>query len=148
MRIKSPKDLGAGFLFLVLGGGFAALAPGYSLGTPARIGPGFFPFLLGLILAGLGLVILARAVAVNGEPLPATDVRPLGKLLLAMCLFGVLLRPLGLVGSIVVLVLVGGWAGRDFRLKEAVLLAAGLAIASAILFVQGLGVPLPLWPKL
>lgn len=147
MNIKSGKDFTAGCLFLLLGVGFAWLAPRYSLGTPARMGAGFFPLVLGCVLAVLGGAIAVRSLAVAGDPLPAIPVRPLGKLVLGVCLFALLLVPVGLVGAVLVLVLVASWAGREFRWKEAAALGIGLAAACAILFVKGLGLSVPLWPQ-
>ena len=147
MKIKSGKDFSAGCIFLLLGVGFAWLAPRYSLGTPARMGAGFFPLVLGCVLVALGGIIALRSLAVAGDPLPDIAVRPLGKLVLAICLFAWLLVPVGLVGAVLVLVLVATSAGRNFKLKEAAALSIGLAAACAILFVKGLGLSVPLWPQ-
>lgn len=148
MRIANLKDFLSGILFSVLGAGFAVMAPGYSLGTAARMGAGSFPLVLGICLVAVGIVVLVRSLIVPGEPIAPIKLRPALSLLAAIVLFGILLRPLGLVLSLIVLVMVGGYASTDFRLKEGMVLAVCLAIGCALLFVTGLGLPLPLWPAL
>ena len=148
MRIASMKDFLAGLLFALMGAAFAAVAAtSYAQGTPARMGAGFFPLVLGLVLAAVGLVVMARSLLVAGDGLPRLHLRPLLSLLLALVLFGLMLRPLGLIVSAAVLVLVGGVSSPDFRLKEGVLLAAGLSVGAVLLFVLALGLPLPIWPS-
>lgn len=147
MRIVNLKDFLAGAMFIAFGVGFAFLAPGYALGTPARMGAGFFPLVLGLCLCAIGLAVLVTGLTAPGEAMARVKLRPLVALIAAIVLFGVLLRPVGLVGSILVLVLAGGFASPDFRFKEGIVLAIGLAIGSALLFVALLGLPMPLWPS-
>lgn len=147
MRIVNLKDFLAGALFCSFGAGFALLAPGYALGTLARMGAGFFPLVLGLCLAAIGLVVILRSCFVAGEPIEPGKLRPFAAMLGAIALFGVLLNPLGLVGSLILMVLVGGYASPDFRAREGAMLAVGLAAGSAILFVILLKLPLPLWPS-
>lgn len=148
MRIASTKDFLAGLLFAAFGATFAAVAAtSYAQGTPARMGAGFFPLLLGLLLAGVGLAVMVRSVIVAGDGLPRVHLRPLLSLLAAMVLFALLLRPLGLLVSAAVLVLVGSLSSPEFRLRDALLLAAGLSVGAVLLFVLLLGLPLPVWPS-
>ena len=148
MRIASTKDFLAGILFAGLGAAFAAVAAtSYAQGTPARMGAGFFPLVLGVLLAGVGLAVMVRSLVVPGDGLPRVQLRPLLSLLAAMVLFGLMLRPLGLLISAAALVLVGGLSSPEFRFKEAVLLAAGLSVGAVLLFVSILGLPLPVWPS-
>lgn len=148
MRIASTKDFLAGVLFAGFGTTFAAVAAtSYAQGTPARMGAGFFPLVLGVLLAGVGLAVMARSLMVAGDGLPRMRLRPLLSLLAAMALFGIMLRPLGLMVSAVVLVLVGSLSSPEFRLREALLLAAGLSVGAVLLFVTLLGLPLPVWPS-
>lgn len=149
MRIASTKDFLAGLLFAAFGATFAAVAAtSYAQGTPARMGAGFFPLLLGLLLAGAGLAVMVRSVIVAGDGLPRVRLRPLLSLLAAMVLFALLLRPLGLLVSAAVLVLVGSLSSPEFRPRDALLLAAGLSVGAVLLFVLLLGLPLPVWPSL
>lgn len=148
MRIRAPKDFWSGVMFC----GFAMVgilaARGYSLGSAGKMGPGYFPLLLGGVLAILGAVLIGRSLVLDGEPLPRVQMLPLAVLALAVCLFGVLIEPFGLLVALAVLTLVSAWAGPQFSLNEAVALAAALTVFSVGIFVYALGLPLPIWPSL
>ena len=147
MRIRSPKDFWAGLIFIAIAAAFILLAQQYRLGDLHRMGPAMFPTLVGALLAVLGAIVMLRAFALDGEPLPRFHARPIGVSLLAIVLFGVALQWLGLVAAIAALVLVGAYAARDVRLLENLALAGGLILFSVAVFVWLLGLPLPLWPN-
>jgi hypothetical protein len=148
MRIRAPKDFWSGVMFC----GFAVVAilaaRGYSPGTAGKMGPGYFPLLLGGLLAALGGILIARSVVLSGEPVPRLQLLPLAIIAAAVSLFGVLIEPLGLVVSLAVLTLVSAWAGAQFRLMETLALAAALIVFSVGVFVYALGLPLNIWPSL
>src|SRR5215813_14579046 len=106
MRIRSPKDLWAGLIFIAIGGGFVLLAQQYRLGDMHRMGPAMFPTLVGALLVLLGLIIALRAFAFDGESVPRFYLRPIGVSVLAIVLFGIALQWLGLIAAVAVLVLV------------------------------------------
>ncbi|MCP3473324.1 tripartite tricarboxylate transporter TctB family protein [Bradyrhizobium sp. CCGUVB1N3] len=133
---------------MAFGTGFAVLAPSYNLGTASRMGAGFFPLILGIVLALIGVVITFKSIVGAEDTVRALNWRGLVCLLGAIVLFGALLRPLGLVLSLIVLVLLGGLANREFRWREGILLAAFLAALSSALFVYALKLPISLWPAL
>src|SRR5262249_33747123 len=139
MLIRAPKDFWSGVMFC----GFALVAVvaarGYSLGTAGKMGPGYFPLLLGLVLGGPGVVLIVRAVVLDGEPLPRFQLLPLLIIALAVCLFGALIEPLGLVVALAVLVVLSAWAGPQFRWLETAGLAAVLIAFSIGVFVYALG---------
>src|SRR3954447_6220610 len=95
MTIRAPKDFWAGVMFC----GFAAIgilaARGYSLGSAGRMGPGYFPLLLGGVLAGLGAILIARSIVITGESVARFHVLPLTIVVAAVCLFGAMIEPLG-----------------------------------------------------
>jgi hypothetical protein len=148
VRIRSPSDFWCGILFIAVGIGFVVLAHGYRIGTPARMGPGFFPLVLGGILAALGLSLSIPALIRDGEPLPRLGLRPLLAVLASIVIFALLLQPLGFVLSAVVLVLIGGFADPELRRVESVGLALLLTAFSVAIFVVLLGLPFNLWPNL
>jgi hypothetical protein len=84
VRIRSPSDFWCGILFIAVGIAFVVLASGYRIGTPARMGPGFFPIVLGGILVALGLSLSIPALIRDGEPLPRLGLRPLLTVLVAI----------------------------------------------------------------
>jgi hypothetical protein len=148
MRIRAPKDFWSGLMFC----GFAVVgllaARGYSLGAAGKMGPGYFPLLLGGVLALLGVVLIARSVVLDGEPLPRFHILPLAMIAAAVCLFGVLIEPLGLVIALAVLTMLSAWAGPQFRWLEAAALTAALIVFSIGVFVYALGLSLSVWPSL
>jgi len=148
MRIRAPKDFWAGVMFCAFAAVALFAARGYSLGSAGRMGPGYFPLLLGLALAGLGAVLVVRAIVIDGEPLPRFHVLPLAIIAVAVCLFGLAIEPLGLVVSLAILIVLAAVAGLQFRLLETVALAVGLIVFSVGVFVYALGLPLPVWPSL
>jgi hypothetical protein len=127
---------------------FMIVAQRYRLGTPARMGPGFFPTILGGVLVALGLSLAVPALVRSGEPLPRFGLRPLLTVLAAVIVFALLLQPLGFVLAAVILVLISGFADPELRPAETLGLALLLTVFSVGIFVALLGLPLPLWPTL
>ena len=148
MRIRAPKDFWSGVMFCGFAAAAVLAAHGYSLGTAGKMGPGYFPLALGLVLAALGIILIGRSIVLDGEPMPRIHVVPLAVMALAVCLFGVMIEPLGLVVSLAVLTVLTAWAGPQFRVAETVALAAVLIAFSAAVFVYALGLPLNVWPSL
>ena len=148
MRIKSPKDFWAGLMFLGFGLFFAIWAiTHYQMGTAVRMGPAYFPAVLGGMLAVLGLIVLAGSFAMEGPPVPAFALRPLILISLACVLYGYLMKPLGLVGATAALVFVAASGGHEFKWKEVTILFVLLIIFSWAVFVKGLTLPFPMWPE-
>ncbi len=147
LKIKSPKDFWAGLMFLGIGLFFAVWAVAfYQMGSAVRMGPAYFPAVLGGLLAVLGLIVLGGSFAIEGPRVPAFHFRPL-LFVIASCLaFGYLMKPLGLVLAIAAMVLLAALGGHEFRWKETALLAAVLIVFSVLVFVKGLTLPFPLWP--
>jgi hypothetical protein len=146
MRIRSPRDFWAGLLFVGIAAMFIALASQYRFGDAHRMGPGYFPIMVGALLAVLGAVVAGRGLAFDGPPLPRFNPRPLLVTLLAVVLFGLALERLGLAAAIALLVLVSAFADRDVRLLPSAVLAVLLIAFSVATFVWLLGLPLPVWP--
>ncbi len=157
MFIKSQKDFFSGLMFAVVGAAFAYGATSYSIGTGGRMGPGYFPLLLGVILALLGAVIMFKALVVEtstGDKIGKWAWKPLFFIIAANLLFGILLGGLpslgipamGLIAAIFGITIVASLAGDDFRLKEVLVLAVVLSIGSYLAFVVLLKLQFPVWP--
>ena len=157
MAIKSHKDFVSGLMFTVVGVAFAVGAREYSVGTAARMGPGYFPLMLGVILAVLGVLVTLKSFGdrlQEGEEIGSIAWRPLLFIIGSNLAFGVLLGglpsiglpPFGLVLAIVALVVLAALAGSEFKLKEALLLSGILALGSWLTFVKLLSLPFQLWP--
>jgi drug/metabolite transporter (DMT)-like permease len=146
MKLQNPKDLLAGLLFMSFGGVAFVMSQSYAIGTAARMGPGYFPRALGIVLVVLGALLSLRGLRPAQEPQPEWHWRPLAVLLLGVGLFSLTAQWLGLVLAALALVFVSSAASPEFRWKEA--LASGLiqGAATVTVFVYGLGIPLPVWP--
>src|SRR5262245_8246440 len=141
--VRRPADLITGCLFAVVGVTFVVLAQDYEFGTARRMGPGYFPTLLGGLLAALGLVLMVASLAGMRQRMERIAFGPLALVTVAIVAFGLLVRNAGLVPAIVTLVLVASCASERFRWSSAAALAATLAAFSWATFSWALGLPLP-----
>jgi len=148
LRIRSQKDFASGLMFILVGFGFSWVARGYSMGTAAKMGPGYFPFWLGIVLALLGVLVLWGSLSSKSEEdnLARWDIKTLLWILGSVVLFGLLLKPLGMVLSVLVLVLVSSMASHEFSWKGAILNAIILVLISLGAFVYGINLQMPVWP--
>jgi Tripartite tricarboxylate transporter TctB family. len=148
LRIRSQKDFASGLMFVLVGLGFSFVARGYSMGTAAKMGPGYFPFLLGLVLAALGALVLLGSLSSKGEEdrMERWDIKILLWILGSVVLFGLLLKPLGMVLSVFVLVVVSSMASHEFSWKGALLNSVVLVLISLGAFVYGINLQMPVWP--
>jgi hypothetical protein len=145
-RRRSFPDVLAGGIFVVIGGAFVVGSLGYELGTPLRMGPGYFPLLVGVIVAALGLAIVLKGL-IAGEVITfgAIPWRAVAAIVLALLFFGFTVEGLGFVPTSAVAALLTTLASSRVRLLRAVLVAAGLTVASTLIFVVGLQLRIPLW---
>ena len=158
MKIKSSKDFASGLMFMGVGTAFAWGATSYNVGTGARMGPGYFPLLLGILLAIIGLVITFKAMTVetaDGDKIGKWAWKPLFFILAANFAFGILLGGLpslgipamGLIVGIYALTFISSLAGNEFNAKGVFVLATVLAIGSYVAFVWALKLQFPVWPS-
>jgi hypothetical protein len=146
MKIRSSSDLLTAILFLVFGSG--ALVYGsqhYALGTPARMGAGFYPMLLSIALILIGAILLMQAFVDPDEEVGAIDIRPVALILAGTLAFGLFIDRLGLLAAAAVLVFAARLADRNFRFLETLILAVILMAVVSVLFRYALGLPLRLY---
>jgi hypothetical protein len=147
MKIKAPKDFWAGLMFLGIGGFFTIWAlVNYQMGSAVRMGPAYFPAVLGGLLAFLGLLVLIESLAVEGPPVPKISLRPLILISVACVVYGYLMKPLGLVLATAALVYISAFGGHEFKWREVTILYVILIIFSVLVFVKGLTLPFPICP--
>jgi hypothetical protein len=157
MVIKSQKDFFSGLLFIVVGVAFAYGATNYNIGTGARMGPGYFPLILGICMAILGGAIVFEALVVeteDGEKIGSWAWKPLFFIIAANLTFGLLLAGLpsigfpafGLIIAIYALTFIASLAGEEFHFKAVFILATVLAIMSYAAFILLLKLQFPVWP--
>jgi Tripartite tricarboxylate transporter TctB family len=157
MAIKSEKDFFSGLVFMVVGIAFAIGATNYKIGDGARMGPGYFPLMLGILLAIFGAIVTFKAMVVEtptGDKIGSGAWRPLFFIIAGNLLFGILLGGLpsikfpsfGLIAAIYALTIVAAMASEEFKLKEVIVLATILAIISYTAFIWLLRLQFPVWP--
>jgi Tripartite tricarboxylate transporter TctB family len=144
--IRSPKDFLAGLVFVAFGAAAIILGSAYPLGTAARMGPGYFPRILGIMLVVLGGALSLRALRVKGAPLPGWQWRPVIVVLASVVLFGIVVTKLGLVISTIGLIAFASAASPEFRPRESLISGVLLAALCVGVFVIGLKLQLPIWP--
>jgi len=144
--VRSPKDLAAGLLFIAAGTAAIAIAANYTLGTAARMGPGYFPRALGLLLIVLGAILAVRSLRLTGPPLPGWKWRPVLVTLGSVVIFGLIVNRAGLVVSTILLIVMASAASHEFRPREAVISGIVLAALVVGVFVIGLKLQLGIWP--
>ncbi len=149
MHIRNTKDLNAGLIFMLFGIAAMVFARSYQIGTAAKMGSGYFPFILGFMLTVLGFVISIRSLSAGRGVRRAVSfrIRPVVLVLSSVVLFGLLLRPLGLLLSTVILIILSSRASDEHKTKEAILNAFVLLAIVLIIFVYFLRFQIPLLPS-
>ena len=144
-RVKSPQDLGAGLVFMLIG--LAGLYFGRDLtyGTASRMGPGYFPTWINLLSVVLGVGVGLKALAIEGPRIEAVQLRPILFIVAAIMVFGFLVNAIGVALAAVLLTILSAYARRSVNLSETILLGIGLAVFSVVVFVYVLGQALPAW---
>jgi hypothetical protein len=158
MKIKSQKDFFSGLMFLVVGVAFAWGATSYTIGEGARMGPGYFPLMLGILLSLIGLFVVFESLVVeteDGEKIGSAAWKPLIFIIGSNIIFGLLLGGLpkiglpamGLILAIIALTFVSALAGDEFKVKEVAILSIVLAVGSYLAFIVLLKLQFPVWPS-
>jgi hypothetical protein len=157
VKIKSQRDFFAGLLFMAAGIAFAWGATNYDIGNSAHMGPGYFPLVLGIVLAALGGFMVFESLVFeteDGERIGAWAWKPLGAVIVANVVFGVMigglpsfgLPPMGMVAAVVVLTFIAAFASDRFKVKEVAVLSIALAAVSYVAFIVLLKLQVPVWP--
>jgi hypothetical protein len=157
VNIKSQKDFFSGLMFMGIGVAFSWGATTYNVGNGARMGPGYFPLYLGVLLTILGAAVTFKALTVDsvgGDKIGKWAWKPLVLIILANLVFGVLLAGLptlgipamGLIIAIYALVFIASSAEAGWKVKNTFILATVLAVGSYVAFVQALKLQFPVWP--
>ncbi len=157
MRIKSQKDFFSGLMFMLVGGSFAWGATTYNVGEGARMGPGYFPLMLGILLAVIGVGVLLGSLGAekqSHENIGRIAWKPLFFVIAANVVFGILLvglpdfglPALGLIVAIYALVFIASMAEAGWKFRTTLILATVLAVGSYLAFVVALNLQFPVWP--
>jgi uncharacterized membrane protein len=147
VELRNNKDFWAGLMFLGTGVGAMIVARNYPFGTTLRMGPGYFPMVLGGILVVFGAFISLRGLRRAERMQGPWSLRALIMLPLSIVAFGILMRPAGFIPALAVLVFLSAASGREFKFKEVLFLTLFLSVLSVAMFIWGLGLPYPLISK-
>ena len=162
LKIKSQQDWWAGLMFIGFGLFFVLfsvgtpefidkivgtrLIAGYQMGSSVRMGPAYFPAVLGGLLVFLGLLVVFDSIVEEGPKVSKFHFRPLLFVAASSLAFAYLLKPLGLVLASVALVFISAYGGHEFKWKEVAIMCVILVIFSVLVFVKALALPFPICP--
>lgn len=148
MKIRNQRDFGAGIMYMVIGLFFAIVATRYQYGTAAKMGPGYFPFWLGMLMAAMGLLVLIRSLGAKAkiEAIPKFNFKVIGLITGSIILYGILLPKMGFIVAVLVLVMIASSASKEFSWKVALINAVVLIAFTYSVFVIGLKLQFPLLP--
>lgn len=146
MAIKSPKNFWTGVMYVAFGGIAFVFSRDYPFGAAGRMGPGYFPTVLSVLLMGLGALALLRGLRKDGAALGGFAWKPVLIVLASTAAFGFLLRGAGLIVALFVLIFGSASASVKFRFDwKTTLMAVALVVFCALVFVKALGLPMPLF---
>ena len=141
--IRNAKDFWTGLIYVFFGASAILVARDYGMGTAVKMGPAYFPTILGGLLVGIGAISVIRSFIVRGTPVGAFAFKGLTLVTVSALVFGFLVRGAGLAVALPLLVIISAYASTRFRWHPTLLLAAGLTVFCALVFLKGLGIPLP-----
>ena len=146
LKIRSMKDFSAGLMFIAIGGLFAIGATQYPMGTAVRMGPAYFPSILGWGTVALGFLVFVESFLVDDEKPTPVKWRPLLLVIASVMAFAALVNTGGLITATVVLIITAALGGHEFKLKEAIISAVLMSITVWAIFDKALGLPFKLFP--
>jgi hypothetical protein len=148
LKIRNQRDFGAGIMYMVIGLFFSIVALQYPMGTAAKMGPGYFPFFLGLLMTLLGLLVLVKSLGAKAaiERIPKFHWRIIALITGSVVLYGILLPTMGFIVAVFVLVFMSASASHEFHWKGTLINATFLVAFTYSVFVMGLKLQFPLLP--
>jgi hypothetical protein len=144
LELRQNKDFWAGVMLIATGALAIVIARNYAFGTTLRMGPGYFPTVLGAMLILFGLYLVAVSMKRQEKLSGGWSIRALIMLPVALVLFGLLMEHAGFIPALIALIFGSSLAGKDFKFVEVLLLSIGLTAFCVVLFIWGLGLPYPL----
>ena len=142
IRISHPQDFWSGLLFAAIGAAGAYMSRDFAFGALTQMGPGFLPTVLSWALIAVGALVTLRSLAMRGGQIQPSMWRPQILIVGAIVLFALMIERLGLVPTVFSVIIVASFASDEFRLRDALLLGAGMSLACYLVFVVLLSLPL------
>jgi len=143
--IRHPKDFWTGVIFIVIGLAAVIIGRDYNMGTAGKMGPAYFPTILGGLLALIGVAAMVRAFFHDGEPVGKFAIKETILILTGVLLFGFLVRGAGLVVAVFAIIMFSAYASAKFKWIPAIALAIGAAVFAVVVFVEALGLPIAIF---
>ncbi|MSP37103.1 MAG: tripartite tricarboxylate transporter TctB family protein [Deltaproteobacteria bacterium] len=144
MGIRSNKDLLAGLIYIFFGVAAILIARDYNMGTVFKMGPAYFPTVLSVFLIVVGAISVIRAFIVQGTPIGVISLKGLGLVTASIVVFGLVVRGAGLAIALPLLLFISAAGSSRFRWQTMAMIAVGLTVFCVLVFVKGLGIPLPI----
>jgi len=141
---RNARDFWTGLLYIFFGSSAILIARDYSMGTAIKMGPAYFPTILGGLLLLIGVISVVRSFIVAGAPIGAFAFNGLVLVTVSVVAFGFVVRGLGLAIALPLLIIVSAYGSTRFRWRPTLVMAAGLTIFCVFVFLKGLGIPLPI----
>ncbi len=143
LRVKSPQDIGAAAILILIGGCGVYFGRDLNFGSSARMGPGFFPVILSWLILAIGVLIGAKAFVFDGPPIERVKLRPILFVSISILLFGVVIEYIGLALTAILVTFIAAAGNTRTKWGETVILALVLSVFSVAIFIYGLGQPMP-----
>jgi hypothetical protein len=144
MASRNPKDLWTGIIYIIVGLAAIIIARDYGMGTPRKMGPAFFPVILSVLLIVIGIISLVRSFVRPGTAVGRFTFRGMLLVTGATVLFGMIIRGAGMIVAMPLLVIVSAYASKQFGWRTSIFLAIGITAFCILIFLKGLGIPLPI----
>jgi hypothetical protein len=140
---RNPKDFWTGLIYIFFGSSAILIARNYGMGTAIKMGPAYFPTILGGLLLVIGAIAVIRSLIVPGAPISAFAFKGLALVSASVVVFGLIVRGAGLAVALPLLIVISALASTKFRWRPTLIMAAGLTVFCVLVFLKGLGIPLP-----
>ena len=141
---RNGKDFWAGIIYIVAGSGAWIISRDYGMGSAGKMGPAYFPTILGALLTVIGIISILRSFLKSGSPIGVVAWKGLALIVVSTLLFGMIVRGAGLIIALPLLVIVSAFASSRFSWKYSLAEAAVITVFCIVVFLKGLGVPLPI----
>jgi hypothetical protein len=141
--VRNAKDFWIGLIYIFFGSSAILIARDYSMGSATKMGPAYFPTILGCLLLAIGVISVIRSFLVPGPPVGPFALKGLVLVTASVVAFGLVVRGLGLAIALPLLIIVSAYGSTRFRWRPTLLMAAGLTLFCVLVFLKGLGIPLP-----
>jgi hypothetical protein len=144
LLMRNAKAFCTGLIYIFFGSSAVMIGRDYGMGTAVKMGPAYFPTVIGSLLILIGMISVVRSFIQPGTPIGGFTVKGLALVIVSALVFGLIVKSAGLAIALPVLVMISAFASDQFRWGPSLALAAGLTLFCVVVFLKGLGVPLPI----